>query len=145
MPECHYIIDAPAAVQPLLRRALQDLGLHETGPNIVPGLSDGQPWCAKWCSRVLVECGVPVEPSDSALTLLKHLGPWSIDHAGELLPGDVIGWDRSEPGEGHVGMVLRVHGDVIHFLSGNSGPGSESVAITYPTRDRVRYAGRPVR
>lgn len=144
MTDPPYVTAAPVAAQPLLRRALADLGLCEVAPNIVPGLADGQPWCAAWASRVLVECGVRVVPSDSALTLLRRLGPWSVPHAGELLPGDVVGWDRDEPGSGHVGFVLAVRRGVVHLISANSGPGSEAVAITYPVAGKIRYAARPM-
>lgn len=147
---CPYVDEAPEPARPFLIRALSDLGLHETLPNLVPGLTDDRPrpWCAAWLRRVLKDCGVPVEGSDSARELMKQLGMagYSIDHRGPFVGGDVVGWER-RAGEtvigAHVAIVLVERRGILRVLAGNSGVNSDEVTVTAASVSRVQWAARP--
>lgn len=146
----HYVIDVPAQVRAFLSRCLDDLGLCETAPNLVPGLTDGnpRPWCAALATRWLHDCGVVVRGSDSARDLLKQLGEagYSIPHDGPLLPGDVVGWERYEAGQvvgAHVSVVLAAGPGWLDVIAGNSGVRSDRVAISIVSPGKAQWAARP--
>lgn len=136
---------------PLVQRALADVGLRETAPNVVPGISDGSAWCALALVRWLNDCGIPIPriagARDVMIWLARH--GYGIDHRGELQPGDVLFWPRTNrAGEvvgGHVSVLVEVRGKGrLSVVAGNSGPRADRVARSVQARGRVTGAARVI-
>ena len=133
---------------PLVARALADLGLRETAPNVVPGISDGDAWCSLWLCAKLRDCGIAVPDIAGARDLMIWLDAHGHDarHDAPRLPGDVCYWDRMRDGVrigGHVSVYVearpRKRG---RFVAGNSGPRADRVALSVHPLARVTGAAR---
>ena len=138
-----YTAAAPPTVRPLLTRALADLGRRE-GDTAIPFATGAVPWCARWLSGILSECGVQVLVVWGALDLMRRLARWSVPHDGPLVAGDVVAWKRGEDGNGHVAIVLLADGDDLHVIAGNSGAHANRVAVEIVPRSTVAHDARPV-
>jgi hypothetical protein len=125
-----------------LAEALRHVGVRETPPGSNHTMfgrwfgADGVPWCAifaSYCFDVgagVVLCrgwhGAGVGPRGVAYvpTLaawLKATGRW----VEEPRPGDlaIFDWDGGLPD--HVGIVIRVEGDTLHTVDGNTAVGND--------------------
>jgi hypothetical protein len=126
-----------------LAEALRHVGVREAPPGSNRTMFgrwfgvDGVPWCAiflSYCFDVgagVVLCrgwhGAGVGPRGVAYvpTLaawLKATGRWVM----EPQPGDLVvfDWDGGPPD--HAGIVVRVSGDDVHTVEGNTGAGKDS-------------------
>lgn len=134
----------------LIAAARTDLDVREAGANTGPrvdamlravGVSPPANWCAaavsSWLRAAAKASGLasPIAGSPGAKALgeqMRQAGRW-VDVAGlagHVGPGWIVVWHRGVPGAwtGHVGIVERVEGDVLHTIEGNSGPSGDRVA-----------------
>lgn len=111
-----------------------------------PGWNKYTPWCAcflSWAAAQQSETINGTPPSfadvDKGMTKFKDSGMWR-ERGAEPIPGDYVffDWDgRNDPDGGkdpdHVGAVLRVEGNFLYTIEGNSGG---KVAVQrYPKND----------
>lgn len=99
-----------------------------------PGWNQYTPWCAcflSWAAAQQSETINGTPPSfadvDKGMTKFKDSGMWR-NSGAEPIPGDYVffDWDgRNDPDGGkdpdHVGAVLRVEGNFLYTIEGNSG------------------------
>ena len=122
-----------AGAQKILSVAQSQLGIKETGNNIVKyndgslgGNTPGQPWCASFVSWVFKNAGMGnlITPSASCEVMANGFmsrGSYTSGTSG-LQPGDVVFYDW--PGNlawDHVGIVESINGANAIVIEGNTG------------------------
>jgi hypothetical protein len=160
------VIFGDGGASPLGQRALEvaireigngEEGGNNSGPQVAKyhGIQDdGDPdddgsWCASfvsWCfEEAARELGVslPFERSGGAKQLFRNITSTG-EVVSKALPGDVVLWDRGEPGswQGHIGIVEHVEGGLLHTLEGNVGAFPARVRrMTHDLKVQTRLEG----
>lgn len=129
--------------------ALRELGLGEEGSNnkgpavlkYRRGHDTTGAWCAafiSWCfEEAAIELGLTLEwkRSNGAKRLFKNLKRYGITvdwkDTGNLLPGDVICWNRGKEGswKGHIGIIFKIEDGLVSVVEGNVGKFPAKVKI----------------
>jgi hypothetical protein len=120
----------------IVKVAVRQIGYGETGSNNTGkfikaiGGTQGEEWCAAfagWCAEQAhkeLDIVMPCKRSLGAKKMGRNIAEAGrkFKDVASVQPGDFVIWDRGIAGwQGHIGIVEKVVGGLIHTIEGNVG------------------------